>query len=103
MEEAGCREMRRVGKIRMLWEESVKFWAEEEEQEGRGRIKMDLPSPGLNREKILSLPSSSPSCLQISWQYREIARTYDYKKYKRGHISQSSATASSNKAISLFY
>ncbi|XP_011629107.1 uncharacterized protein LOC18424474 [Amborella trichopoda] len=41
MEEAGCREMRRVGKMRMLWEESVTLWAEEGEQEGRGRIKMD--------------------------------------------------------------
>ncbi|ERN19801.1 hypothetical protein AMTR_s00064p00150810 [Amborella trichopoda] len=60
MEEAGCLEMRRMGKMRMLWEECVKLWAEEEEQQGRGRIKMDLSSLGLNREKSLSLSLPTP-------------------------------------------
>ncbi|TMW87215.1 hypothetical protein EJD97_020274 [Solanum chilense] len=53
---SGSKELRRIGKIRMIWEESVSLWAEEGEHH-RGRVKLQGCS-FLNADEIAFLDDS---------------------------------------------
>ncbi|CAN6481008.1 unnamed protein product [Victoria cruziana] len=57
-QEQGCsgRELRRIGKVRMTWEESVNLWAEEGEYQ-KGRLRMEGLS-FLNAEELTFLDDS---------------------------------------------
>ncbi|XP_052187499.1 uncharacterized protein LOC127798165 isoform X2 [Diospyros lotus] len=59
-EELPLSEFRRIGKVRMIWEESVSLWAEEGEHH-RGRVKLQ-GSNFLNAEELTFLDDSMVAC-----------------------------------------
>lgn len=54
---SSAKEFRRIGKIRMIWEESVSIWAEEGEHH-RGRVKLLPGSSFLNADELAFLDDS---------------------------------------------
>ncbi|KAL3524210.1 hypothetical protein ACH5RR_017044 [Cinchona calisaya] len=60
------KELRRIGKIRMIWEESVSLWAEEGEHH-RGRVKLQ-GSSFLNADEITFLDESMVACTMESFE-----------------------------------
>lgn len=63
---ASSKELRRIGKIRMVWEESVSLWAEESEHH-RGRLKLQ-GSNFLNADEISFLDDSMVACTMESFE-----------------------------------
>lgn len=55
------KEPRRIGKIRMLWEESVNLWGEEGEHSNMGRVKLQ-GSSFLNADELTFLDDSMVVC-----------------------------------------
>ncbi|XP_027162593.1 uncharacterized protein LOC113763089 [Coffea eugenioides] len=60
------KEFRRIGKIRMIWEESVSLWAEEGEHH-RGRVKIQ-GSSFLNADEIAFLDDSMVACTMEAFE-----------------------------------
>ena len=60
------KEFRRIGKIRMIWEESVSLWAEEGEHH-RGRVKIQ-GSSFLNADEITFLDDSMVACTMEAFE-----------------------------------
>ncbi|KAH0688504.1 hypothetical protein KY289_017067 [Solanum tuberosum] len=60
------KELRRIGKIRMIWEESVSLWAEEGEHH-RGRVKLQ-GSSFLNADEIAFLDDSMVACTMEAFE-----------------------------------
>lgn len=56
---SSSKELRRIGKIRMTWEESVNLWAEEGEHRGRVRIQ---GSSFLNADELTFFDDSMVAC-----------------------------------------
>lgn len=56
----GTRELKRIGKVRMIWEESVNLWGEEGEHH-RGRVKLQGLS-FLNADELTYLDESMVAC-----------------------------------------
>lgn len=54
-----CRELKRIGKVRMIWEESVNLWGEGEHH--RGRVKLQGLS-FLNADELTYLDESMVAC-----------------------------------------
>ncbi|XP_075106988.1 uncharacterized protein LOC107781956 [Nicotiana tabacum] len=63
---ASSKELRRIGKIRMIWEESVSLWAEEGEHH-RGRVKLQGTS-FLNADEIAFLDDSTVACTMEAFE-----------------------------------
>lgn len=63
---AFSREVRRIGKIRMIWEESVSLWAEEGEHH-RGRVKLQ-GSSFLNADEVAFLDDSMVACTMEAFE-----------------------------------
>ncbi|MCD7461418.1 hypothetical protein HAX54_046085 [Datura stramonium] len=59
-------QLRRIGKIRMIWEESVSLWAEEGEHH-RGRVKLQ-GSSFLNADEIAFLDDSMVACTMEAFE-----------------------------------
>lgn len=57
---SSSKELRRIGKIRMTWEESVSLWAEEGEHH-RGRVRLQ-GSSFLNADELTFLDDSTVAC-----------------------------------------
>lgn len=59
-------ELRRIGKVRMVWEESVSLWAEEGEHH-RGRVKVKGCS-FLNADELFFLDDSMVACTMEAFE-----------------------------------
>ncbi|KAK4799845.1 hypothetical protein SAY86_025210 [Trapa natans] len=57
----GGKELHRIGRVRMTWEESVSLWAEEGEQH-RGRIRIQGSMSFLNADELTFLDESMVAC-----------------------------------------
>lgn len=60
------KELRRIGKIRMTWEESVSLWAEEGEHH-RGRVKLQ-GSSFLNADELTFFDDSMVACTMEAFE-----------------------------------
>ncbi|KAA8533801.1 hypothetical protein F0562_031318 [Nyssa sinensis] len=60
------KELRRIGKMRMIWEESVSLWAEESEHH-RGRVKLQ-GSSFLNADELTFLDDSMVACTMEAFE-----------------------------------
>ena len=60
------KELRRIGKIRMTWEESVSLWAEEGEHH-RGRVKLQ-GSSFLNADELTYLDDAMVACTMEAFE-----------------------------------
>ncbi|KAM7274106.1 hypothetical protein ACFE04_028770 [Oxalis oulophora] len=66
--EATSKELRRIGKVRMIWEESVSLWAEEGEHHHRGgRVKLE-GSSFLNAQELTFFDESIVACTMESFE-----------------------------------
>ncbi|KAI6672267.1 hypothetical protein NL676_000173 [Syzygium grande] len=63
---SALREMRRIGKIRMTWEESVSLWAEEGEHH-RGRVRLQ-GSSFLNADELTFFDDSMVACTMEAFE-----------------------------------
>ncbi|XP_065860101.1 uncharacterized protein [Euphorbia lathyris] len=61
------KEVRRIGKVRMTWEESVSLWGEEGESNNRGRIKIQ-GSSFLNADELTFFDESMVACTMESFE-----------------------------------
>ncbi|OWM75659.1 hypothetical protein CDL15_Pgr021824 [Punica granatum] len=58
---ASSKELRRIGKVRMTWEESVSLWAEEGEHH-RGRVKLQGSMSFLNADELTYFDEATVAC-----------------------------------------
>ncbi|CAK9161021.1 unnamed protein product [Ilex paraguariensis] len=63
---SSSKELRRIGKIRMVWEESVSLWAEDGEHH-RGRVKLQ-GSSFLNADELTFLDDSMAACTMEAFE-----------------------------------
>lgn len=63
---SSSKELRRIGKIRMTWEESVSLWAEEGEHH-RGRVRLQGLS-FLNADELSFLDDSTVACTMETFE-----------------------------------
>lgn len=63
---SSSKELRRIGKVRMIWEESVSLWAEEGEHH-RGRVKLQ-GSSFLNADEVTFLDDSMVACTMEAFE-----------------------------------
>lgn len=61
------KELRRIGKIRMTWEESVSLWAEEGEHH-RGRVKIQGGLSFLNADELAFFDDSMVACTMEAFE-----------------------------------
>lgn len=96
------KEMRRMGKIRMTWEESVSLWAEEGEVH-RGRVKLQGYSSFLKADELSFFDDSMVLCTMESYEdgplkgfsVDRFVSGQQVKVFGRRKYSHSSPTASS--------
>jgi len=63
---SSSKELRRIGKIRMTWEESVSLWAEEGEHH-RGRVRLQ-GSSFLNADELTFFDDSMVACTMEAFE-----------------------------------
>ncbi|CAK9318321.1 unnamed protein product [Citrullus colocynthis] len=99
-----CHSIRRIGKVRMVWEESVNLWSEEgvgEEQRSGGRIRVE-GCGFLNAEELTFFDESMVACTMESYDHGPL-KGYSVDRFVSGQQIKVFGRRKSPSATPTFY